>query len=145
MALPKKRKKLENNLSSDAAASIAPEHTDKKKEARTRKTMGTAKKTKSSEQMNKAFDIIEQIESTNGTAETPAVKDTLSAPPGRIRFSISVDGSVPRPVGMTGKQNPGFDKPREVNFGITIPSFVWKVPILKKAAEKVLEKLSPRE
>jgi hypothetical protein len=145
MALPKKRKKLENNLSSGTAASIPPEHADKKKKARTRKSAGTAKKTKSSEQMNKAFEIIEQIESTNGGAQTAAVQDPLSAPPGRIRFRISVDGSAAGPVDMNGKQGAGVDKPREVNFGFTIPSFVWRVPILKKAAEKVLQKLSPQD
>ena len=145
MALPKKRKKLENNSGSGAAANIPTEHADKTKGTRTNKSTGAAKKTRSSEQMNKAFEIIDQIDSANGIAETPEAADPRPAHPGRIRFRISFDGSVPRPVGMPENQGAAVEKPTEVNFGITIPPFVWKVPILKKAAKKLLQKLSSKD
>jgi len=145
MALPKKRKKLENNSGSGTAAGIPTDAVNDKKTTRTRKNTGAAKKTKSTEQMNKAFEIIEQIETANGIAKTPPLGDSPSESPRKIRFKISFDGSAPTSVNTGEEQSAAVQNPTEVNFGITIPSFVWKVPILKKAAQKVLQKLSPQD
>ncbi|HPJ93416.1 MAG TPA: hypothetical protein PKY89_05840 [Deltaproteobacteria bacterium] len=141
MALPKKRKKLENSNNSGSNAKVS-----KKSPAETapapKSPAGTSK---SSKKMDKAFEIIEQIDSANGTTEAPEVQDPRPGLPGKIRFRISFDGSVPESGSLAENQGAAAKKPAEVNFGIPIPSIVWKVPILNKAVKKVLQKLSSQD
>lgn len=138
MALPKKRKKLENTDGSGSHAKVSKK-SPAETAAATKSPAGTSK---SSKKMDKAFEIIEQIDSANGMTDATEVQDVRPELPGKIRFRISFDGSVPGSVGLTENQGAAAKKPAEVNFGIPIPSIVWKVPILNRAAKKVLQKLS---
>lgn len=138
MALPKKRRKLENNSGSGSATRVSGNKAAEKKGG----TKNSAKKPKSSAQMDKAFEIIEQIENANHIPVTPATQKSRSGQPGRLRLRITLEGSAPASQDTAKENNTPGKKAREVDIGITIPSFVWKAPILKKAAQKILQKFS---
>lgn len=150
MALPKKRKKLdtaaENTAPAETRGSTAPK-------SRTRKSAksSSAAGSNRSEKMSKAFEIMEKMEGPDHVkTETPPAKgQALQAPyaePGgktteRIRFRISLDRK-----GRGGTDNRiDTGRAREIDFGIAIPSIIWKIPVLKKAAEKILQRLSKDE
>ncbi|MBN2297004.1 MAG: hypothetical protein JXM72_00330 [Deltaproteobacteria bacterium] len=151
MALPKKRKKLENiagnSTASDMTGNTATKNRRKK---RTEGSAGTAG-SKKSEQMSKAFEIMDRIESPDDLPHKPLASDTPALQgspageerktPERIRFRISLD----RKTNASAEQITGPGSGHELDFGITIPSFIWKIPVLKKAAEKVLLRLSTHE
>jgi hypothetical protein len=155
MALPKKRKKLSNSENTlPIGNTTSPDMDEERKNLKKPRAKGTARK-KSGEKMNKAFEIIEQIESNNGlpgsavSADNHSASgkraDTGHAEPGKIQFRISLDGAITGSNNKSGKTTIDYDKPHVIDFGITIPSFVWKVPFLKKAAQKMIQKLSSKD
>ncbi len=143
MALPKKRKKLEDTREHPAGVKKSTGKAGEKKEkSRPAKAAGPAG-TKNSEQMDKAFDIMEQIEGTRGTAPLPSPADTREERPGTLRLRISLDGSAPGDT--AAPHSSAHRKPRSLDLTITIPSFVWKVPLLRTAAAKILKTLPPED
>lgn len=130
MSLPKKRKKLEdNNRGKDFPA----------KEAKTDPVKKTVPPAQDSRQMDKAFEIMERIDNPGSLAVTPQPGESTTPQPGKLRLKITLEGSAPLSPD-SGTVSRGS---REMYLGITIPSFVWKVPILKRAAQRIMEKLSP--
>jgi len=151
MALPKKRKKLDNAQGNINATKTRGSSERKTRSRKSAKNSSAAADSGKSEKMSKAFEIMERMESPDQVQpETlPPEKQPLQNPYAvpkvktaeRIRFRISLDrkgrGSTENRIDAGNLH--------EVDFGITIPSIIWKIPVLKKAAEKVLQMLSTDE
>lgn len=155
MALPKKRKKLEhsNNTHSTENA-VSPDLNREKKDLKKPRTKSSARK-KSGEKMNKAFEIIEQIESSNGLPGSDTSADKIPESvnsaysghknPGKIQFRISIDSAVTGSNINDQNTKIDYDSGHVIDFGIKIPPIIWKVPFLKKAAQKMISKLSSQD
>jgi hypothetical protein len=151
MALPKKRKKLSNSENTPLIENTSSQGMNEEKKEHTK----SAARKKSGEKMNKAFEIIEQIESNNGlpgtdmSADKPSdagmSADTGHGKPGKIQFRISLDSAITGANNNAENTTIDYDRPHVIDFGITIPSFVWKVPFLKKAAQKIILRLSSQD
>jgi len=152
MALPKKRKKLENVTGISAVAELTGTTAPKNKPEKRTKGSPALPGSKKSKQMSKAFEIMDRIESPNDLSQPAPRSDGTTLPvspaeekrrtPEKILFRISLERKTDNAPNTVPEQPEGSDNKHELDFGITIPAFIWKIPVLKKAAEKVLLRLS---
>ncbi|HOS98719.1 MAG TPA: hypothetical protein PLU54_13785 [Deltaproteobacteria bacterium] len=100
-----------------------------------------------SEQMQKAFDIVERMEHVH-TSPDPVAPSPRTAPPdersgtGTESFSLKVSVAHPSCGDATGLPGSTDSTPPVIEVKFTIPSFVWKVPVLGDVAKKIITRLA---
>ena len=140
MSLPRKRKRLSENQ--------IPE--ENRHPGRTRKRSSEnppAKVTARTKQMQKAFEIVDHIEHVHDdndrsepAASVPSPIPKVQADPEGLRMRVSL-GSASSEVQAMGS-GPDDSPPPVIEVKFTIPSFVWKVPVLGGVARSLIRKLS---
>lgn len=139
MSLPRKRKKLSENQT--------PEENRQTGQTRRSSENLTPKVTARTKQMQKAFEIVDHIEHIHGNPEQSTPSHSVLPPahrkssdPEELRMRVSL-GSLPTEKQASGAGSDGSSAPViEVKF--TIPSFLWKVPVLGGVARSLIRKFS---
>ncbi|HWR68036.1 MAG TPA: hypothetical protein VN416_03350 [Desulfomonilia bacterium] len=140
MSLPKKRKRL-----SEGKAPVGKKQTRGIRDGSTEQII--PKVSDRTEQMQKAFEIVEHIEHVQDgpdqlkPAAAAAFPDLRTPPsPEAFRLRVSVD---PDPVGSRDRRDESekADTP-VIEVKLTIPSFLWKVPVLKDVTQRLIRRLS---
>lgn len=97
--------------------------------------------------MQKAFDIVERIEHVR-TSPDPAASSFPGTPPEKRQdtasgsFSLKVSVAHPSNVDATGLPGSTDSTPPVIEVKFTVPSFVWKVPVLGDITRKIINRLT---
>lgn len=129
MALPKKRKRLDETELPGQEKQEARELTEK---AAPLGTPGSAM----NEQMEKAFEIVENIGRVHPTPDHAGAGND----PATVHLRVSLKGL---PADSPGAEH-GFQEPQVpmLDVNLRIPTLVWKVPILRGVARNLIRKLT---
>ncbi len=143
MSLPRKRKRLyENQVPVEENQS--GRHT---KKSSGNPSSGVSARTT---QMQKAFEIVDHIEHTHDAPEVPEtaaprrppVRGESPDPEGfRMKVSLGTDPGVPQ----TGNNGPGGPAEPFIEVRLTIPAFLWKVPVLGGVARSLVRRISKEQ
>ena len=156
MAVPRTRKKLDKSAE-NLKKTVGKLVEENKKRTGNRKPIGDSSKAKvikSAEKLDKAFEVVENLDkSIQQTSAVPVKKDSdiqerkdasivpLSGKFG-FRFKISVDAIMPLEAEKTSpKDQDKAKKSSVVEIGFTLP-FIWGLPVIGGLAKKLLKKLN---
>jgi hypothetical protein len=145
MAVPKKRKKLDETakeLKKKGSSSKHQRHAVKTEEALSRNT---------SKKIDTAFEIMDHIQeetSTHITSNEESTSGPMDSKKSRstkertgFRFHISLDAVMPEKKTDSRNRSPlPVNKSSILDIGLTIP-FFWKMPIIGKIVQKVIRNM----
>lgn len=139
MSLPRKRKRLSEGDPHEVKGHIG--HTEK------RSPEESVRLKARTDQMERAFEIVDRIGDVQGDPDRPEPphhdisqnhQDFLI--PGELRMRISIDSPT------AGKNVSGIDTegspPPTIEVKLTIPSFLWKIPVLGGVTRSLIRKFS---
>ncbi len=149
MALPKKRKRLDE-AQPHGQQTVEPHISSGEKAASTNQPSEGSCGGSTSEQMQKAFEIIDHIEHTHPLpvhpqqggipAPSPGIAgSSLTLIPDSVHLSISIGAHHANT--SQGNQNTHETSMPVVDIHVKIPSFLWRVPFIRDIARNLFRKL----
>ena len=149
MALPKKRKRLDEAQHHGQQAA-EPHISSGEKAASINPPSEGSYGSSTSEQMQRAFEIIDHIEDTHPQPVHPQPGDIPATSPGTSGYSETlIPDSVHLRISIEahhantsqGNQTPQETSMPVINVHLKIPPFLWKIPFIRDIARNLFRKL----